>query len=117
MEPWTLTPLHCAVGSNGPDKNSGRSDDLDGEEKTINGEEGIVGLRMNLVLAGRTGNAYSNSVRDPRSDRERYSRQAPIDLHSLSQNNQTLSKRDAERTNRMATTVGAGKKVSVRVGI
>jgi hypothetical protein len=87
MELWTLAPLYCAVGSNGPDMNSSRSDDLNGEEKGINGEDGRIGPRTTLGLAGRTGNTYSNSVRDPRSDRERYSRQAPIDLRSSSQNN------------------------------
>jgi hypothetical protein len=39
-----------------------------------------VQLRMALGLAVGTGNTYTYSVRDPRSDRERYMRAAPIDL-------------------------------------
>jgi hypothetical protein len=84
MELWTLAPLRCAVGFIGSDKNSSRSDDLNGQEIIIRDEEGMVGLRTTLGWAGRTGDTYSNSVRDPRSDRERYSLQAPIDLYSSS---------------------------------
>ena len=87
MDPcqWTLAPLPFAVGFNGSDKNSSRSCDLNREAIIIR-DEGMVGLRMILGLAGETGYTYSNSVSDPRSDRERYSRQAPIDLYSSSQN-------------------------------
>ena len=41
-------------------------------------------MRKTLGSAVRIGNAYTYSVRDPRSDRERYIRAAPIDLHPSS---------------------------------
>jgi len=50
-----------------------------------------------------TGNTYTYSVNNPRSDRERYIREAPIDLRSSCQNHLSLGRGEAERTNRMAT--------------
>ena len=43
-------------------------------------------MRTKLGSVVGTGNTYTYSVKDPRSDRERYIRAAPIDLHSPSQN-------------------------------
>jgi hypothetical protein len=46
---------------------------------------------------------YTYSVREPRSDRERYMRAAPMDLYPPNQNRFTQGMREAERTNIMET--------------
>jgi hypothetical protein len=74
-------------------------------------------MRTTLESAVGTGNAYTYSVKDPRSDRERYIREAPMDLRSSSQNHLTPGRGEAERTNRMVTTVRGRTKVSVRPGL
>jgi hypothetical protein len=76
-----------------------------------------VRSRTTLGLDVRTGNTYMYSVRDPLSDKERYMREAPMDLYSPCQKHSTLGRDDSERTDRMATTAGAGKGNSVRVAV
>jgi hypothetical protein len=65
-------------------------------------EVGEVGLTTALGRAVRPENTYTYSVRDPRSDRERYMRAAPMDLRPPSQNRLALGKDGAEITNKMA---------------
>jgi hypothetical protein len=52
-----------------------------------------------------TSDTYTYSMKGPRSVRERYMRAAPTDLCSQSQNHLSPGSGEAERTNRMATTV------------
>jgi len=73
-------------------------------------------MRTTLGPAVGTGNAYTYSVKDPRSDRVQYIRAAPMELRSSSQNHLTPGRGEAERTNRMVTTVRGRTKVSVRPG-
>jgi len=72
-------------------------------------------LRITLGSAIGTSPTYTYSVVRPWSDRERYMRAAPMDLRAPSQHNLDPGRKEAERTNRMATTVGA-RQVSVRSG-
>ena len=63
-------------------------------------------MRTTLESAVGTGNAYTYSVKDPRSDRERYILAAPMDLRLESQIHLTrLLNGGVERTNRIATVV------------
>ena len=54
------------------------------------------------------------TVKDPRSDRARFMRAAPMNLCSSSKNHLTPGSGVAERTNRMTPAVEARKKISVR---
>ena len=62
-------------------------------------------MSTTLGSAVGIGNAYTYSVKDPRSDRERYIRAAPMDLRSSNQNHLPPGKGEALRTNRMATII------------
>jgi len=73
-------------------------------------------MSTTLGSAVGIGNAYTYSMKDPRSDRERYIRVAPMELRSSSQNYLTPGRGEAERTNRMVTTVRGRTRVSVRSG-
>jgi hypothetical protein len=75
---------------------------------------GGVGLRITLGSVIGTSPTYTYSVVRPQSDRERYMRAAPMDLRSPSQHNWDPGRREAERTNRMATTVGVREYVRFR---
>jgi len=77
-------PLNDTGGIEFPEENWGRSDDLK--------EVGEVDLRTSLGLAFGSDNTYTYSVRDPRSDRERYMRVAPMALRSPSQNHFVLGR-------------------------
>jgi len=75
-----------------------------------------VGSWIKTILRSAVGsdNTYTYSVRDPWSDRERYMREAPMDLSSSDQNRLKPRRLEAERTNRTAATAGTGREISVR---
>jgi hypothetical protein len=77
-----------------------------------------VGSWIKTILrsAVGSGNTYTYSVRDPWSDRERYMREAPMDLSSSDQNRLKPRRLQAERTNRTVATAGTGREISVREG-
>jgi hypothetical protein len=94
-----LAPLYFPVGSEFPGENLGRFDDL---KKTLE----RLTFRTSLRLAFGSDNTYTYSVRDLRSDTERYMRVAPMALRSPSQNHFVLESRGGEEaggTYRMAT--------------
>ncbi len=73
-------------------------------------------IKTILRSAVRSGNTYTYSVRDPWSDRERYMREAPMDLSSSDQNRLKPWRLEAEMTNRTVATAGTGSEISVREG-
>jgi hypothetical protein len=86
------------------------------EENESGNLEGI-GLKTTPELDVGTGNTYTYSVRDLRSQRERYIRAAPIDLRSSGQDHQTLTKSKTMMTHRIATMMRVREIVSVRAGV
>jgi hypothetical protein len=75
-----------------------------------------VRTNLRLVVGVGNSNTYTHSVKDPRSDRERYMRAAPMDLHSPDQNHFAL-KRERKR-GRTEWRLGARSKTTlVRAGV
>ena len=71
---------------------------------------------LRLVVGVGTSNAYTYSVKDPRSDRERYMRAAPMDLRSPHQNHFALGKE--KKRGRTEWRLGAHSKTTlVRAGV
>jgi len=74
-----LAPPDCAVGLGAFEENCVGSGDLSegGERRTVE-----MGRLTNLASSIGTSNTYS--IKDPRSQRERYIRAAPMHLHEPS---------------------------------